>query len=305
MDEKTTHERESGSSEVPVTTTKQNAWPWVAVLLLCCAVVITLAFFFREQDSRRQLAAANTQMSTDLSQMHDEVQSLNARVSALMATPPAQPVVSTAPASSETPASATWRAAKHTAARHVAKYDPRWKQMQSALNANKEQIDATSQDVAKTRSELQDNLNSAKDELGGSIARTHDELVALEKRGERSYFEFNVVKSKGFERVGPLNLSLRKTNTKNGFYDMAILVEDSKLNKKHVNLFEPMLFYPSDSHQPLELVVNRIDKNSVRGYVSAPKFKESETAVNASTGDPSKPPPDTKVDLARRTDGQQ
>jgi septal ring factor EnvC (AmiA/AmiB activator) len=308
MDEKPFTEREIESQAEAVPQTKSNAWPWAAALLLCCAVIVTLTMFFREQDSRRQLATANAQMSAELDQMHDQVQALNAKVSALMAMPPAQPIASQTTTPPEAEGTLTHPKVRHTKTqKHIARDDPRWRQMQSQLDENKQQIDATKQAVANTRTELEGNLNSAKDELGGSIARTHDELVALEKRGERSYYEFSLAKSKTYERVGPVSLSLRKTNVKNAFYDVSVLVEDSRLNKKHISLFEPVLFYPSDSHQPLELVVNRIDKDAVRGYVSAPKYKETQAAGNATGNQPSPniTAPDAKVSLERRPGDQQ
>lgn len=307
MDEKPLNEPDSEASGEHVPSTKSNAWPWAAGLLLCCAVIVTLAMFFRERDSRRQLATANSQMSSELDQMHDQVQALNAKVGALMAMPPAQPAASQTPTPVETSGSTTQPSTRHKkSAKHVARDDPRWKQMQSQLDENKQKIDATQQDIANTRTELESNLSSTKDELGGSIAKTHDELVELEKKGERSYFEFSLAKSKAFDRVGPLSLSLRKTNVKNGFYDIAVLVEDSRLNKKHINLFEPVLFYPSDSHQPLELVVNRIDKDAVRGYVSAPKYKETQAAANSTGNQPANSTsPEPKVSLERRPDDLQ
>ena len=308
MDDKPFNDREIESQAEPVPPTKSNAWPWAAALLLLCAAIVSLAMFFREQDSRRQLSTANAQMSTELDQMHDQVQALNAKVGALMAMPPAQPVASQASTPTEAAGSVTQPTVRHKkVAKHVARDDPRWKQMQDQLNDNKQQIDATKQDVANARTELESNLNSTRDELGGSIAKTHDELVELEKKGERSYYEFSLAKSKAFERVGPVSLSLRKTSVKNGFYDVAVLVEDSRLTKKHINLFEPVLFYPSDSHQPLELVVNRIDKDAVRGYVSAPKYKETQAAGNATGTQPSPntTAPDAKVSLERRPDDQQ
>jgi hypothetical protein len=283
MDEKPMNEQESASAPEPTPPPRTNAGPWVAVVVLGLAVVITLVLFFREQDSRRQLESVNSQMTSDLSQMHDQVSDLSARVNALLAAPPAptHPAGDTATQAtgSETAQIPT---VKHVASKkHAKKDDPRWKQMQDQLAENKQQIDATQQQVFNTKQEIEGNLNSTRDDLNGSIAKTHDELVALEKRGERAYYEFNLSKSKSFDRVGPVSLSLRKTNVKNGFYDMAVLVEDSRLNKKHINLFEPVLFYPTDSHQPLELVVNKIDKNSVQGYVSGPKYKEAQTAENA------------------------
>ncbi len=316
MDENPMTEKEYGTSGE--TTPKSNALPWVAAVVLACAFIVAMGLYFRSQDSQKQLAKANTQMSSDLDQMHDQVQALNAKVSALMATPPAPPVAS--PTNGENgqgtsePVAVQHPTARHAKARHVAKDDPRWKKMQDQLDANKQAIDSTQQDLSNARSEFSNNLSSTKDELNGTIAKNHDELVALEKKGERSYFEFDLAKSKAFQRVGPLSLSLRKTNTKNSFYDMSVLVEDSRVTKKHVSLFEPVLFYPSDSHQPVELVVNRIDKNTVRGYVSAPKYKASELAAAASSQQPNSNPsatttpatPDSKsTDLQHRPDDQQ
>jgi len=48
-------------------------------------------------------------------------------------------------------------------------------------------------------------------------------------------------------------------------------VDDMKLEKKNRSVNEPIFFYTSGSRQSLELVVNRVDKNKVTGYISAPK----------------------------------
>lgn len=304
MDEKLMNEQEEVSAGEHTPPSGSSAWPWAVVVVLGFGVVIALVLFFREQDSRRQLEATNAQMNAELSQMHDQVSDMNARVNALLATPPAPTrAVADPPAHAAETSTVRKPTVKHTATRKHAKEDPRWKQMQDQLAENKQQIEATQQKVDSNQQELEGNLNSTRDNLNGSIAKTHDELVALEKRGQRDYYEFNLAKSKGFDRVGPVSLSLRKTNLKHGYYDMAVLVEDSKLDKKHISLYEPVLFYPSDSHQPLELVVNRIDKNNVQGYVSAPKYKESQTASSAATADQAAV--DTKTDLPHRPPDQQ
>ncbi len=100
-------------------------------------------------------------------------------------------------------------------------------------------------DRQDARTRLEGKLNSSHDELSGSIARNHDELVALEKRGERNYYEFEIDKSKQFRKVGPLSVSLRKVNNKHKYFDVALLVDDQQLEKKHVNLYEPMGFSTS------------------------------------------------------------
>jgi len=304
MDEKTISEQEPISAEEPVSPSRSNGWGLTAVVL-GFAVVITLFIFFREQASVQQLETTNSLMNAELSQMHDQVSDLSARVNALLATPPAPARASVdPPAQASDPQTVRRPTVRHAAEKkHLQKDDPRWKEMQAQLAQNKQQLDTTQQQVESNRQEMESNLNSTRDNLNGSIAKTHDELVALEKRGERTYYEFNLSKSKGFDRVGPMSLSLRKTNLKHGYYDMAVLVEDSRLDKKHINLFEPVLFYPSDSHQPLELVVNRIDKNYVQGYVSAPKFKEVKSAASAAPA--SETTANANTELPHRPDAQQ
>jgi len=106
--------------------------------------------------------------------------------------------------------------------------------------------------------------------------------VALQRRGERNYYEFQLTKSKAFERVGPLRLSLRKADTKHKRFDMNMMVDDNQLEKKSVNLYETVWLNLADRPQPLELVVNSISKDHISGYLSEPKYKRSELQTAAS-----------------------
>jgi len=166
------------------------------------------------------------------------------------------------------------------------KDDPRFKQLQGqlsdqqkALASTREDLDKTRADLGQTRDDLQGNIDSTRGELSGSIARTHDEVVALQKRGERNYYEFQLTKSKQFERVGPLRLSLRKADTKHKRFDVTMMVDDNELQKKNVSLFETVSLSLSDRPQPLEVVVNQITKDHIQGYISEPKYKKSELAA--------------------------
>src|SRR5260370_35290752 len=114
----------------------------------------------------------------------------------------------------------------------------------------------------------------------GSIAKTHYELVVLEKHGERSYFEFEPGKSKQLQRVGHLTLSLRRADSKHMNYDMSMVVDDNQLSKKRVNLYEPIWIHTENESQPVQVVVNKISKNFVHGYISAPKYKPSDLAAS-------------------------
>jgi hypothetical protein len=169
-----------------------------------------------------------------------------------------------------------------TAARRGTSADKRYKQLQSQLEDQQKQLKDTQDLVAKNRADLEGSLSSTKDELNGSIAKTHEELVALQKRGERNYFEFDLSKSKQFQRFGPLTLSLRHTDTKHMNYDLNMVVDDNQLSKKHVNLYEPIWIHTESEGQPVQVVVNKISKNFVHGYISAPKYRPSELATSAS-----------------------
>jgi len=183
-------------------------------------------------------------------------------------------------AAAEAAEAANSPAAKRTAAQRAAADTARFKQMQSRLDQQQQQLRQTQDDVVKARSDLEGSLNSTRDDLNGSIAKTHDELVALEKRGERNYYEFDLAKTRQFQRSGPVMLSLRKADQKHQHLDLALIVNDNSLTKKNLNLYEPVWIYDTDS-TPVQVVVNKIGKDSVHGYVSAPKYSAAEFSGGA------------------------
>lgn len=167
-----------------------------------------------------------------------------------------------------------------TAARRAARPvdDPRFKQMEQRFADQDEKLAGTQRMVESTRSDLESRISSTSDELNGSIARTSEEVAALRRRGERDYFEFDIPKSKQLQRVGPVSVALRKADTKRKRYNLDMMVDDNKLEKKNVNLYEPVYVNTPELAQPLELVVNKVDKDRVKGYISVPKYKRSELA---------------------------
>ena len=130
--------------------------------------------------------------------------------------------------------------------------------MQAQLDAQNKAIEDTQSQIAST----QGDLNNTRTELTGSIARTHDELVLLEKKGERNYYEFDIDKSKQFQHDGPFGVRLRKANTKHQYADLELMVDDRNLSQKHVNLYQPVMFYTPDNPQPVELVINRLRRTT-------------------------------------------
>jgi len=272
---------------------------WAGVLL--CAAVLCLVYVRRERRHADQLSRENAELQASLSQTRSQVADLNTRLNALSA--PASTAAPTPAAPKASLKSNRRPTAKHTAsARAVPAENPRWKQVESELADQQRQISATQQDLARTRDELDSRLSSTRDELNGTIARNHEELVALEKKGERDYYEFDLAKSKEFRHIGPVSLSLRKADTKRQFCDLRVLVDDVELTQKHVNLYEPVTLYPGGYTQPLELVFNQIGGNRARGYVSAPKYKANELATSAAPATPaaSPAPSNTETNLEHR-----
>ncbi len=271
----------------------RSNWPvYLLVFALIAVLVIGYVYVSHQKQQARDLAATNQGLTTSLTQMQNQLQSVTERLNDLQtraAAPPAAPA--------RVRSSGTARVRPASEAR-VTRDDPRFGKIQSQLSEHEKQlasaredINKTQTDLSQTRDDLQTNINSTKDELNGSIARTHDDIVALQKRGERNYYEFAIDKSKQYSRVGPLNIELRKADTKHKRFDMQMLVDDNQLQKKSVNLYETVWINLSDRPQPLELVVNKITKDHIEGYLSEPKYRKSELepASATSANDAAKP----------------
>jgi hypothetical protein len=255
---------ELGSSHFPaLAPAAKRAVPLIAAVVIGGAGMV---YAVHEHHTAADLAAKNQQMTSQLSATNGQLEALTAKVNAL-----AQPS-ETKPSPSVPVAGATH--GRPPAGHRAVAQDPRFKKLQSQLDAQGRAIDETRND-----------LQSARTELTGSIARTHGELVVLQKRGERNYIEFDLSKSKEFKREGPLSISLRKANTKHQYADLALIVDDRNLTQKHVNLYQPAMFYEPDIPQPIEVVINDISKDHIHGYVSAPKYKKSELAALSDSGE--------------------
>jgi len=240
----------------------RSGFGWqLAVVALMAALAATSAYSVRQHRLAKHSAEQTAQVAASLDQTNAQVRQLTAKLNELTGPKPA-------------PAAAP-PVAKHKAAHtHMVRMeDGRWKKMQTQLDAQGKAIDETRQDLSNTRTELQ-----------GSIARTHDELVVLQKKGERNYVEFDLNKAKQFQSEGPIEIKLRKSNIKHQYADLELLVDDKSLTKKHVNLYEPATFYSADSDQPVQLIINQISKDHIHGYVSSPKYGRGELAAMSQQG---------------------
>jgi hypothetical protein len=165
----------------------------------------------------------------------------------------------------------------------------------SAEEVNKLQAESTekfgvlSGDIAGTRKDLEatkEALMGAKGELSGAIARTHDELVALAHRTDRDYFEFSLRRKKAQQKVGTVMVELVKTNTKKNQFTIYLYADDKRVERKDKAINEPVYFYVQGASSALELVVNKLGKESVSGYMSTPKgfFPSTPNVLTARPG---------------------
>src|SRR5262249_29869477 len=99
------------------------------------------------------------------------------------------------------------------------------------------------------------------------------ELAELRKKGERDFVEFDIRKAKDFQRVGDVLVQLRNTDVKRQKFDVVINADDSAITKKERTANEPITFLVGRDRARYELVVNYVDKDRIRGYLSTPKDK--------------------------------
>ena len=279
MEEDFQHEQRSEAQQHDEPPAASTRWLAILCVLFFAAAVFAGSYAFQQNSAVAQLKQKNDAMTSTEAQMKSQIDDLSVKIAQM--TPPTAPApVAEAPGRGESSAAKT--TPRRTASSGAVVQSRRLKQMQAQISAQQKELKQTQDDLASARSDLEGKLGSTRDELNGSIARTHDELVGLEKRGERLYYEFDLSKSKSFQHEGPIQVSLRKADSKHQSYDLMMLVDDHQLSKKKVDLYEPIWLHQGDMPEPVQVVVNQIGKDHIHGYVSAPKYTGAELASFAS-----------------------
>src|ERR1700676_1040350 len=148
----------------------------------------------------------------------------------------------------------------------------------------KKDIEATKTDLETTKSKLE-RATGDMGVMSGLIAHNRDDLDELKRRGDRNYYEFKVTKSKTPQRVGPVQVTLNKSDQKKGKYTMTVFVDDRSIEKKDKTAGEPVQFYLKGAARmaPYEIVVFHVGKNDITGYLPTPKDAGSGAAAPAAT----------------------
>jgi septal ring factor EnvC (AmiA/AmiB activator) len=149
----------------------------------------------------------------------------------------------------------------------------------SKISAVSGDVTSVKADVASAQSELQKTGSDLKRVMGdmgvmsGLIATNSGGLAELRALGERNYFEFDVRSTDAPRKVGNVSLTLKKADPKRSRFTIDLLADDKRVEKRDRTINEPIQFYVAGNHQPYEIVVNKVNKNEVAGYLSTPKVK--------------------------------
>jgi len=153
-----------------------------------------------------------------------------------------------------------------------------------ATNDDVKTVDTKVTTVSTNLDKTNNDLNMARSELGTLIAKNHDEIDVLRRMGERDYVEFTIAGKNQPQKVGNITVELKGVNEKHNRANVVVVLEDKKLEEKNRNINVPIILYPTGLRAPQaeELVINKIGKNSISGYVSMPK-SGAQPATSASS----------------------
>jgi predicted nucleic acid-binding Zn-ribbon protein len=158
------------------------------------------------------------------------------------------------------------------------------------VGGTKKDIEATKNDLEATKGKLERSMGDM-NVMSGLIARNRDDLEELRRRGDRNYYEFTLQKSKHSQRVGPVQVSLNKTDPKKSKYTITVIADDKTIEKKDKTSGEPVQFYVKGSSRlaPYEIVVFDVGKNQITGYLATPKESGSSAPAPAAAAATSTP----------------
>jgi hypothetical protein len=156
-----------------------------------------------------------------------------------------------------------------------------------ATKASNDDVKNVDTKVGGVRTDLdttREDLKMARSEMGTLIARNHDEIDQLRRLGERDYVEFTIAGKNKPQKVGNVTVELKGINEKKGQYTVNLTAEDRQLQKKNRAVNEPIFFYLHGTKIPQELVINKVGKDTISGYVSIPKANAAPAAATSTSG---------------------
>jgi chromosome segregation ATPase len=136
----------------------------------------------------------------------------------------------------------------------------------------KAEVEDTNAHLYETASLLEQTTDDVS-EISGQVSDNRSEIASLRRMTERDRVRFQLSKSKQMQRVADIQLRLRDTDAKRSKFTIEILADDKTFVKKDRQVAEPVMFYMGDTAQPYELVITKMEKDGVSGYLARPKVQ--------------------------------
>lgn len=274
---------------------RQSSGPWVLVFVVLGLLVIGEVYAFTKLGSLSSIEAQQASLKAQMAQVNDQV---TAKLASLEDANAQQldALRSELDATSKQVKAGGGSTSLARARRMVANLQKQTEAENAELKQEitqehdqmSQQVSAVSQDVSATKTDLgttkqtvdtlKGDLGMARSEMGTLIARNHDDIETLRKLGQRNYYEFTLTKNQE-QTVASVGLVLKKTNLKNHRFNLILVTNDMQVPKNSRTIDEPIFFSTGGSKAFYELVVNKVDKNQVSGYISTPKFSQPELAA--------------------------
>jgi chromosome segregation ATPase len=151
-----------------------------------------------------------------------------------------------------------------------------------ATKASTDDVKSVNTEVGAVRTDLEStkqDLRMARSEMGTLIAKNHGDIETLHRLGERDYIEFTIAGRNKPQKVGEITVELRSADPKKNQCNLAIIVDDKRTEKRNRSVNEPIFLYAHGAHQPMEVVINQVEKGKVVGYLSVPSSMQQPSAA--------------------------
>lgn len=150
----------------------------------------------------------------------------------------------------------------------------RIKENLETVNSRLSTADSAISDVREAASRNRADIESTRtvlDRVGQTASENSGQISELKRSLEREYYNFELQEKGGIMKVFNVALSLKDADQRRQRYDLDIVVGTKRIRKNDQSINEPIYFYPEGVKKPYEVVVTKVDKKYVVGYLSIPK----------------------------------
>jgi hypothetical protein len=146
--------------------------------------------------------------------------------------------------------------------------DARFRLLEAGQEAERARLAQVQDQIASVRQETGEEIGL----LHGQLRRGEHNLDALARQLEHRRIDFELAKKNTRELAPGVSLRITKTNVRRQEVDgwLWLMPDRRTLWVRDLGLLQPLIFYHEDSEQPNELVITRVTRNSVIGYVLLP-----------------------------------